>query len=176
MDPPNSVSPRKGRATPAEAKSEPVALAASGTAIASEVADIHRAKLGAAKRADLSHAKRANVSEAKQTSYAVAPATAALVHSAPTHALVRAQTAQDQNVRRTSPDRLECGPSKLAQIETLLRQEGGATIADLMTATGWQRHSVHGVLSGTFKTKRGLALTRTRAPDGTSTYAIKSQA
>lgn len=46
-------------------------------------------------------------------------------------------------------------PTKLARIETALRAKGGATISDLMEATGWQAHSVRGALAGVLKS-RGL--------------------
>ena len=49
-------------------------------------------------------------------------------------------------------------PSKLEVMITLLRRPKGATLSELMEATGWQRHSIHGTLSGTIKKKRGLPL------------------
>lgn len=48
--------------------------------------------------------------------------------------------------------------SKLDTIITLLKRPKGATMEEMMEATGWQRHSVHGTLSGTIKKKRGLPL------------------
>lgn len=44
--------------------------------------------------------------------------------------------------------------SKLDQVEALLRRPQGASIADMMTTTGWQQHSVRGALAGAIK-KRG---------------------
>lgn len=48
--------------------------------------------------------------------------------------------------------------SKIDGIITLLKRPKGATLDELMKATGWQRHSIHGTLSGTIKKKRGLPL------------------
>ncbi len=45
--------------------------------------------------------------------------------------------------------------TKLAIVEQLLRQPGGVTIAELMSATGWQHHSVRGVISGSLR-KKGI--------------------
>lgn len=46
--------------------------------------------------------------------------------------------------------------SKLNTIITLLKRPKGATLEEMMEATGWQRHSVHGTLSGALKKRRGL--------------------
>lgn len=45
-------------------------------------------------------------------------------------------------------------PSKLDQIELLLLAPNGASIAEIMHATGWQKHSVRGAMAGALK-KRG---------------------
>jgi hypothetical protein len=48
-------------------------------------------------------------------------------------------------------------PSKHAVIAMLQRPEG-ATVDEVAIATGWQRHTVRGVFSGTLKKKLGLTL------------------
>ena len=45
---------------------------------------------------------------------------------------------------------------KIAAITTLLRRPKGASIDDLMKATGWQAHSVRGAISAAIKKKLGL--------------------
>ncbi|MEE1876980.1 DUF3489 domain-containing protein [Altererythrobacter litoralis] len=47
--------------------------------------------------------------------------------------------------------------SKLDQLEVLLMRKDGANIAEMVTATGWQAHSVRGVMAGALK-KRGLTI------------------
>lgn len=49
-------------------------------------------------------------------------------------------------------------PSKLDQLAALLERGEGASIAEMMTVTGWQQHSVRGAMAGALK-KRGLAIT-----------------
>lgn len=49
--------------------------------------------------------------------------------------------------------------TKLGSLITALRRKKGATIDDLMEATGWQAHSVRGAISGALKKKLGLAVT-----------------
>ena len=49
-------------------------------------------------------------------------------------------------------------PSKQDVVIAMLRQPEGATVDEVALATGWQRHTVRGVFSGTLKKKLGLTL------------------
>ena len=64
--------------------------------------------------------------------------------------------------------------SKAAAVLELLKQPDGATLAELMKATGWQAHSVRGFLSGTVSKKLGLAVTSAKVEDGERTYSVKA--
>lgn len=68
-----------------------------------------------------------------------------------------------------------CLPSTSKQdaILALLRQGNGSTISDLMTATGWQAHSVRGFLSGTVKKKLGLDV-QSEKRDGERRYFVRA--
>jgi hypothetical protein len=63
--------------------------------------------------------------------------------------------------------------SKLARVIDLLRRSGGASVADIAAATGWQPHTVRGVISGAVRTKLHLPVT-TEAMDGRRTYRIEA--
>ena len=62
--------------------------------------------------------------------------------------------------------------TKSRQCLTLLRRSEGATIAELMAATGWQSHSVRGFLSGAVKRKLGLTVTTAVGQDGIRQYHV----
>lgn len=63
-------------------------------------------------------------------------------------------------------------PTKLDQLEKMLLRKNGASIAEMMKATGWQSHSVRGAMAGALK-KRGLAITSEKT-DGVRRYRAES--
>lgn len=63
--------------------------------------------------------------------------------------------------------------SKTAKVLDLLKHSGGATLKELMKATGWQAHSVRGFLSGALGKKMGLTVTSTKAEDEERRYSVK---
>jgi hypothetical protein len=64
--------------------------------------------------------------------------------------------------------------SKAAKVLDLLKRTDGATLKELMKATGWQAHSVRGFISGTLGKKMGLKVTSTKDEGGERTYSIKA--
>jgi hypothetical protein len=64
--------------------------------------------------------------------------------------------------------------SKAEAILERLKRPGGATLKDLMKATGWQPHSVRGYLSGTLRKKLDLGIVSTKREDGERCYAIQA--
>src|SRR3989441_1075942 len=62
--------------------------------------------------------------------------------------------------------------SKKATVLGLLQRKGGATLAQIMKATGWQAHSVRGFISGALGKKMGLTVDSTRREDGERVYSI----
>jgi len=62
--------------------------------------------------------------------------------------------------------------SKKAEVLALMRRKNGATLAEIMKATGWQAHSVRGFISGGLTKKMGLKVESTKGKDGERTYRI----
>jgi Protein of unknown function (DUF3489) len=56
--------------------------------------------------------------------------------------------------------------SKQDGVIAMLRRAEGATVDEVASATGWQRHTVRGVFSGTLKKKLGLKLASTKEARG----------
>ena len=57
-------------------------------------------------------------------------------------------------------------PSKQDEVIAMLRRPQGATIDEVAKATGWQRHTVRGVFSGTLKKKLGLTMASAKQARG----------
>ena len=52
--------------------------------------------------------------------------------------------------------------TKQAQLIELLRRPEGATVEQIAAATGWQKHTIRGAISGALKKKLGLNVEATR--------------
>jgi hypothetical protein len=71
-----------------------------------------------------------------------------------------------------SPDAVSTqGTTKQSQVIALLRTTAGASIADLVALTGWQTHTVRGMLSGSLRKRLGLDVQCQRV-DGIHVYRI----
>ena len=62
--------------------------------------------------------------------------------------------------------------SKKAQVLELLHRPEGATVTDIMAATGWQKHSVRGFISGALGKKMGLSVESFKTPEGVRSYRV----
>ena len=65
-------------------------------------------------------------------------------------------------------------PTRLEQLENLLKRPKGASIAEMTKATGWQSHSIRGAMAGALK-KRGHIITSDKER-GTRRYRIGGEA
>ena len=62
--------------------------------------------------------------------------------------------------------------SKKAKVLVLLGRKEGATLAQLMKATGWQAHSIRGFLSGALGKKMGLKIESQKRENGEARHRI----
>jgi hypothetical protein len=62
--------------------------------------------------------------------------------------------------------------SKLGLLIETLRRPVGATIAEMIEATGWQAHSIRGAISGALKKKLGLQITSEAIEDRGRVYRL----
>lgn len=55
----------------------------------------------------------------------------------------------------------------------MLRAEGGATIDEIVEATGWKPHTIRGAMSGALKKKLGLTITSEKVEGRGRVYTIR---
>jgi len=86
---------------------------------------------------------------------------------------------QSQPPRAKTPRASQAGSSAEARAGTkqallidLLKRKSGASIDEIVAATGWQAHSVRGAISGTLKKKLGFAVLSERTDGRGRIYRI----
>ena len=62
--------------------------------------------------------------------------------------------------------------TKQAQLIAMLRAESGATIEEIVAATGWKSHTVRGAMAGALKKKLGLEVTSEKVEDRGRVYKL----
>jgi hypothetical protein len=72
--------------------------------------------------------------------------------------------------RRSGQGRRE--NTKEALVIEMLGRPEGATIAQIMAATGWQAHTCRGAFAGALKKKRGLMVTSEKGDSGERVYRL----
>jgi hypothetical protein len=65
--------------------------------------------------------------------------------------------------------------TKQAQLIAMLRRKEGATIAQIVAATGWQPHTVRGAFAGALKKKLGLTVTSEKVEGGNRVYRLPAE-
>jgi Protein of unknown function (DUF3489) len=75
--------------------------------------------------------------------------------------------------KKDAPTTTKARPgSKSAKVLALLARTNGASLTELMKATGWQAHSIRGFLS-TASRKRGLTIESLKNGKGERVYRVK---
>ena len=99
-------------------------------------------------------------------------------HSAPAAAVepAPANPVPGGRGRRQSPaeprERETREGTKQALLIAMLQRPEGATIAQVVEATGWQPHTVRGAFAGALKKKLGLTVTSEKVPGGDRVYRV----
>ena len=85
----------------------------------------------------------------------------------------KAKATKDATAKDATPTTRE--GSKKAIVLDMLKRPEGATLADIMSATAWQAHSVRGFISGSLGKKMGLTVESFKRPDGERAYRLATQ-
>ncbi len=77
-----------------------------------------------------------------------------------------------RTARTTAPAGKQREGTKQALLIGLLRRPEGATIAEIVSAMGWQPHTVRGAFAGALKKKLGLTIASEKADGSERTYRV----
>lgn len=114
--------------------------------------------------------------EARASTQAKRATPSALAKAAKTKATGKSASAKTKPAKNTASEDLHTARvTKYDRILTLLSRREGATVAEMMEATGWQQHSVRGFLAGTVKKKLGFALASSKAAGELRRYRIEAK-
>jgi hypothetical protein len=92
---------------------------------------------------------------------AAPPATGSDGAAAPARSKAKAKTDKPGKAAPAGKPSPRAG-TKQAQMIDLLKRPEGATVEQIAAATGWQKHTIRGAISGTLKKKLGLLVKATR--------------
>ena len=112
---------------------------------------------------------RASIRETEAKLKAARTAPAPAQHAAPV-APKKGKAAKQATAKDAAPKARE--GSKKAIVLDMLKRPDGATLADIMSATGWQAHSVRGFISGGLGKKMGLKIESIKREDGERAYLL----
>lgn len=87
-------------------------------------------------------------------------------------AVTAAEAAWTRDAQRTAEPRRTRANSKQAQVIGMLRRPEGATVRQIVEATGWQPHTVRGTMAGALKKKLGLTIVSEKVLGGERIYRI----
>jgi hypothetical protein len=83
-----------------------------------------------------------------------------------------AQPIVAETPKASTPVAIRAG-TKQAQIIALLQRPEGASIAEIVEATGWMAHSARGMISGALRKKLGLSITSEKVEGRGTVYRIR---
>lgn len=104
----------------------------------------------------------AKVAKAKKAAKAVKPAKEPIAEATP--AAKEPRAAKEPKAKKVREG------SKTSIILNLVSRPNGATLAELMAAAAWQKHSVRGFISGSRCKEMGLKIESSKREDGERVY------
>ena len=87
-------------------------------------------------------------------------------------ALANTETLEPPKKATVTSGRKTRDGTKQAMMIELLKRPGGATLAEIVEATGWQAHTVRGAMAGALKKKLGLTITSEKDESKGRVYRI----
>jgi Protein of unknown function (DUF3489) len=72
----------------------------------------------------------------------------------------------------TKPDAAARSDTKQAKVIAMLKRPGGATVDQIVKATGWQPHTVRGFFAGALKQRLGIDVASEKTDGGNRIYRI----
>ena len=92
---------------------------------------------------------------------------------APTEPEEATTTAETENAAPSAPTvRKMREKTKQATLVDMLKSENGATLQEMIDATGWRAHSIRGFLAGTLKQKLGLTVVSDKIGKADRVYRV----
>ncbi len=85
--------------------------------------------------------------------------------------MARVRKASEKPEQPATVQALRTG-TRQSQLINMLKKQGGASIAEIVTATGWQPHTIRGTISGVLKKKLGLNVLSEKAEGRGRVYKI----
>jgi hypothetical protein len=151
-----------------------------GLTPAAEIKDAAKAAKLIFKRLEKNGSKPAREKKPKAGKKAKAGARAA--HSAPAKAAASKKTTPAKKAPKAKKAAKESKPAKEAkaartgtkseEVIALLKRKGGATMAEIVALTGWQKHTTRGWVSGFLGKKMGIEVESFKNDSGERTYRI----
>ena len=111
------------------------------------------------------------MAKSKQTASSTKSARAARKGGAAGKKSIKPKPAR-QGRRAAAPPEVKRGETKQTRVITLLGRDSGASLSELIAATGWLPHTTRAALTGL--RHKGFVLDRDKRVDGTTTYRISS--
>lgn len=87
-------------------------------------------------------------------------------------ALANTETLEPPKKATVTSERKTRDGTKQAMMIELLKRPGGATLAEIVEATGWQVHTVRGAMAGALKKKLGLTITSDKTDERGRVYRL----